>query len=196
MGDEIRAFNNLGWYRATGDAPNSLIGLNGYGPNINIARDPRFGRTSELPGEDPFLSGTYATEMVRGGQGLDAFESGDSNHLKMTLGLKHYDLYSVEVDRPSFIPNVTAQDLWETYLPQYSLGFRNKDISGQPAGGAMGTMCSCESLNFFFPLGLLFPSFSCFCLAVPSTSETDSCTAHALSHTFTNLGRRRPQRGP
>ena len=159
MGDEIRAFNNLRWYRATGDAPHSLIGLNGYGPNINIAvsvlprppprleshrglqclflsnspppltppppnpqtrqRDPRFGRTSELPGEDPFLSGTYAREMVRGGQGLDAYESGKSKHLKMTLGLKHYDLYSVEVDRPSFIPNVTAQDLWETYLAQY-----------------------------------------------------------------------------
>lgn len=40
MGDEIRAFNNLRWYRATGDSPHSLIGLNGYGPNLNIARDP------------------------------------------------------------------------------------------------------------------------------------------------------------
>ena len=42
----------------------------GYGPNLNIARDPRYGRTSELPGEDPFLTGTYAVNMVRGGQGM------------------------------------------------------------------------------------------------------------------------------
>jgi hypothetical protein len=122
MGIEIRAFNNLRWYRMTGDAPNSLIGLNGYGPNLNIARDPRYGRTSELPGEDPFLTGTYAVNMVRGGQGMDEFESGRSKYLKMTLGLKHYALYTVEEPRPSFIPNVTAHDLWETYLPQYRLG--------------------------------------------------------------------------
>jgi hypothetical protein len=56
MGEEIRAFNNLRWYRATGDAPNSLIGLNGYGPNMNIARDPRFGRTRQEC--QHFLSGS------------------------------------------------------------------------------------------------------------------------------------------
>ena len=60
----------------------------------------------------------------------------------MTLGLKHYALYTVEEPRPSFIPVVSAHDLWEDYLPQYSLGFSNKDQEGNPAGGAMGTMCS------------------------------------------------------
>jgi hypothetical protein len=142
MGEEMRAFNNLRWYRATGDAPHSLIGLNGYGPNLNIARDPRYGRISEVPGEDPFLTGTCrcrnsscvppaapaislppcsacilillrisgwffcidAVEMVRGGQGNDAYESGKSQFLKMTLGLKHYALYTVETPRASFIP--------------------------------------------------------------------------------------------
>ena len=180
MGNEIRAFNNLRWYRMTGDAPNSLIGLNGYGPNLNIARDrshsaqyvccfvasfvpplvcgvarlsdsctgaARYGRTSELPGEDPFLTGTYAVNMVRGGQGMDEFESGHSKHLKMTLGLKHYALYTVEEPRPSFIPNVTAHDLWETYLPQYRLGFSSKDLDGKPAGHAMATMCSYAGEN-------------------------------------------------
>ena len=170
MGEEMRAFNNLRWYRATGDASHSLIGLNGYGvnttacqrvfltrllflthavlqPNLNIARDPRYGRTSELPGEDPFLSGQYAVAMVRAAQGNDDYESGKSKFLKMTLGLKHYDLYSVEEPRPSFIPAVTAHDLWETYLAQYSLGFSNKDADGNPAGGAMATMCSYAGLN-------------------------------------------------
>ncbi len=54
-----------------------------------------------------------------GGQGTDAVESGESKFYKMTLGLKHYALYTVEEPRASFIPNVTAQDLWETFLPQY-----------------------------------------------------------------------------
>ena len=82
--------------------------------------------------------------MVRGGQGMDEFEAGRSKYMKMTLGLKHYALYTVEEPRPSFIPNVTAHDLWETYLPQYRLGLSSEDLDGRPAGGAMGTMCSSE----------------------------------------------------
>ena len=148
MGDEIRAFNNLNWYRATGDAPNSLIGLNGYGPNMNIMRDPRYGRGSEVPGEDPYLTGQYAVQMVRGAQGLDEYEQGKSPYLKATFGLKHYDLYSVEANRGAFIPNVTAHDLWETYLAQYAWGFSNVGPDGKSqGGGAMGTMCSYAGLN-------------------------------------------------
>ena len=56
--------------------------------------------------------------MVRAAQGMDDYESGKSKFLKMTLGLKHYALYTVEEPRPSFIPVVTARDLWENYLPQ------------------------------------------------------------------------------
>jgi len=51
LSDELRAFNNIGWHRGTKDAPASKIGLSAFGPNINIVRDPRFGRNSELPGE-------------------------------------------------------------------------------------------------------------------------------------------------
>ena len=64
LGSEMRALNNLGWHRAAGDESKAFIALTGFGPNINIARDPRFGRSSELPGEDPLLSGRYAIEMV------------------------------------------------------------------------------------------------------------------------------------
>ena len=78
---EQRAFNNLGITRLFG-AP---IGLTGFGPNINLARDPRFGRVSELPGEDPVLSGAYAAEMVRGMQGGTPFRA-RSNHLSIALG--------------------------------------------------------------------------------------------------------------
>lgn len=79
---EMRAFNNLNWYRSS--TPYSFIGLLGFGrlityflphcsdynmfylgPNINIVRDPRFGRNSELPSEDPFLSGSYLSQLIR-----------------------------------------------------------------------------------------------------------------------------------
>jgi xylan 1,4-beta-xylosidase len=51
LGTEMRALNNLGWHRDAGSAAKAFIALTGFGPNINIARDPRFGRSSELPGE-------------------------------------------------------------------------------------------------------------------------------------------------
>ena len=64
LGAELRAFNNLRWHRDAGGTTSEKIGLTGFGPNINIARDPRFGRSSELPGEDPVLSGIYASERL------------------------------------------------------------------------------------------------------------------------------------
>lgn len=56
-GTELRAFNNMGWNRDAGGTTTEKIGLTGYGPNINNPRDPRFGRTSELPSEDPYHAG-------------------------------------------------------------------------------------------------------------------------------------------
>lgn len=77
IASEFRAFNNLNWYRGY-QFPYAFTGLLGFGiyifilfinvynninlkkgPNINIVRDPRFGRNSELPSEDPFLAGSY-----------------------------------------------------------------------------------------------------------------------------------------
>ena len=51
LGDEQRALFNLGATR--GDSARTHLGLNGWGPNINTVRDPRYGRNSELPSEDP-----------------------------------------------------------------------------------------------------------------------------------------------
>jgi len=133
ISSEMRAFNNLNWHRATGDAPKSLIGLTGFGPNINIVRDPRFGRNSELPSEDPFHSGTYATNYVQGCQ------QHNNSYLKMVSGLKHFDAYSVEDNRAGRSFNISMFDLWDTFLPQYRLGFVE--------GGAHATMCSYASIN-------------------------------------------------
>eukprot|EP00005_Dracoamoeba_jomungandri_P000876 CAMPEP_0174251866 /NCGR_PEP_ID=MMETSP0439-20130205/1559_1 /TAXON_ID=0 /ORGANISM="Stereomyxa ramosa, Strain Chinc5" /LENGTH=746 /DNA_ID=CAMNT_0015332303 /DNA_START=231 /DNA_END=2471 /DNA_ORIENTATION=- len=135
ISDEMRALNNYGWHRGV-SIPYALIGLTGFGPNINIIRDPRFGRNSELPSEDPFLSGSYAVEYVRGCQ-----EGSDPNYLKMISGLKHYDAYSVETGRGNKLFNISMFDLWDTYLAQYSLGFR------ADKGNAMATMCSYAGVN-------------------------------------------------
>jgi hypothetical protein len=85
LGTEVRALNNIAWHRNAGGTYSEMIGLTGFGPNINNPRDPRFGRLSELPGEDPFHSGQYASAMVRGMQKEDA-----NGHPKMIAFLKHF----------------------------------------------------------------------------------------------------------
>jgi beta-glucosidase-like glycosyl hydrolase len=78
LSTEMRAFNNINGVRGTDDKKSAFIGLRGFGPDINMARDPRWGRNCEVPGEDPFLSGQYAVHFVRGMQ-----EGEDPRYLKM-----------------------------------------------------------------------------------------------------------------
>eukprot|EP00038_Savillea_parva_P031675 m.89355 g.89355 ORF g.89355 m.89355 type:complete len:785 (-) comp9801_c0_seq1:94-2448(-) len=128
---EQRAYFNLGGRRRS---EGNLIGLNGWGPNINVVRDPRYGRNSELPSEDPYLNGKYAVDVVKGFQ-----ESHDPKWpLKIHATLKHYTAYSVETNRFGITLNTTLHDLFESFLPQYRAGF----VEGK-AGGAM---CSYASL--------------------------------------------------
>merc|ERR1712166_1110046 len=130
LGTELRAFNNLGWNRAREE---NYIGLTGFGPNINIARDPRFGRVSEVPSEDPIHSGVYGAEMISGMQTQD-----EAGHPKMIAYLKHFTAYSREQDRMHSEANISTFDLFDTYLPQYELAFQ---------ANASGVMCSYDSIN-------------------------------------------------
>ena len=82
MGTEMRAFNNMRWHRGSAT---DYVTLTGFGPNINILRDPRFGRISELPGEDPYLNGHFAASMVSGMQQRD-----NRGRLQMLAYLKHF----------------------------------------------------------------------------------------------------------
>jgi beta-D-xylosidase 4 len=81
-----------------------LAGLTYWSPNVNIFRDPRWGRGQETPGEDPLLVSQYATTYVRGLQ--STVDSPDPNRLKVAACCKHYTAYDLDnwngVDRFHF----------------------------------------------------------------------------------------------
>lgn len=89
-------------------------GLTFWAPNINIFRDPRWGRGHETLGEDPFLTGLLGKRFVQGIQGHDP------KYLKAAACAKHFAVHSGPEDiRHSFNAEVSQQDLWETYLPAF-----------------------------------------------------------------------------
>ncbi len=104
-------------------------GLTFWAPNINIFRDPRWGRGMETYGEDPYLAGRLAVEFVRGMQG------NDPRYLKTISTPKHFAVHSgPEPERHTFNAVVDERDLRDTYLPQ----FRAAVIEG----GAQSVMCA------------------------------------------------------
>jgi len=89
-------------------------GLTFWSPNVNIFRDPRWGRGQETWGEDPFFTGEMAAEYVRGMQG------DHPKYLKTAACAKHYAVHSgPEKDRHTFNAVVTNRDLYDTYLPAF-----------------------------------------------------------------------------
>jgi beta-glucosidase len=89
-------------------------GLTIWSPNINIFRDPRWGRGQETYGEDPFLTATLGTQFVEGLQGNDPF------YLKTVATPKHFAAHSgPELGRDSFNAAVSPHDLADTYLPAF-----------------------------------------------------------------------------
>jgi beta-glucosidase len=89
-------------------------GLTYWSPNINIFRDPRWGRGQETYGEDPHLTARLGVEFVRGLQG------DDPQYLKLVATPKHYAVHSgPEHDRHHFDARVSERDLQQTYLPAF-----------------------------------------------------------------------------
>ena len=104
-------------------------GLTIWSPNINIFRDPRWGRGQETYGEDPFLTGHVAVQFIRGLQG------NDPKYLKTISTVKHFAVHSgPEPERHTFDAVVSERDLRETYLPHFEMGIRD--------GGAYSLMCA------------------------------------------------------
>ena len=100
-------------YSAHGDR-DIYKGLTFWSPNINIFRDPRWGRGQETYGEDPYLTGELGTSFVEGVQG------DDEEHLKAAACAKHFAAHSgPEAIRHSFNVVASKKDLAETYLPAF-----------------------------------------------------------------------------
>ena len=129
---EVRAVYALGRGKPN---PNRIGGsLDTWSPNINIFRDPRWGRGQETYGEDPFLTGTLAKAFVRGMQGPDAALP------QVIASPKHFAVHSgPESTRHSVDVWVSAQDLEDTYLP----AFRAAIVDAQ----AGSIMCAYNRVN-------------------------------------------------
>ena len=114
--------------------PERFYGLTFWAPNINIFRDPRWGRGQETYGEDPFLTGRMATAFVKGMQG------DDPKYLKVVSTPKHYAVHSgPEPLRHRFDVDVSPFDLADTYLP----AFRATVVEG----GAQSVMCAYNAID-------------------------------------------------
>lgn len=120
---EGRAINYLAVMEGkTGDR---YKGLTYWTPNINIFRDPRWGRGQETYGEDPYLTAKLGAAFVRGLQG------NDPKYLLAAACAKHYAVHSgPEASRHTDNFNPTPYDLWDTYLP----AFRELVVNAQVAG--------------------------------------------------------------
>ncbi|MFS7912896.1 putative glycosidase [Helianthus anomalus] len=110
-------------------------GMTFWAPNINVFRDPRWGRGQETPGEDPLVSGKYAISYVRGVQG-DTFQGGGlkDGHLQASACCKHFTAYDLDhwkgVNRFGYDAKVTKQDLADTYQPPFQSCIQHAQASG------------------------------------------------------------------
>ncbi len=113
ISDEGRAKHH---FYASEDVYAMYGGLTFWSPNINIFRDPRWGRGQETYGEDPFLTGRMAVNFVNGIQG------DDDKYLKAVATVKHFAVHSgPEPSRHRDDYHATDADLWETYLPAFKM---------------------------------------------------------------------------
>lgn len=109
-------------------------GLTFWSPNINIFRDPRWGRGQETYGEDPFLTGRLAVQFIKGLQG------DDPKYFKTIATVKHFAVHSgPEPERHSFDAVTDERDFRETYLPQFEMGIKE--------GKAYSLMCAYNRYN-------------------------------------------------
>jgi beta-glucosidase-like glycosyl hydrolase len=120
--------------RAAPDTPPIGSGLDFWAPNINLLRDPRWGRAQETYGEDPYLSGRLAVAFVTGMQGDDPF------YFQAISTPKHFAVHSgPEPERHRMNIVLTDQDLYTTYLPQFEAAVRE--------GHAFSIMSAYSALN-------------------------------------------------
>lgn len=129
---EGRAIQNIAIEQ--GRTKERYMGLTYWTPNINIFRDPRWGRGQETYGEDPFLTAMLGRAFVRGLQG------DDPKYLKAAACAKHYAVHSgPEPSRHVDNFNPSTYDLWDTYLPAFKELITNANVEG--------VMCAYNAVN-------------------------------------------------
>jgi beta-glucosidase len=130
ISDEARAKNNDDVRRGK---RNIYQGLTFWTPNMNLFRDPRWGRGMETYGEDPYLTGRMAVSFIKGMQG------DDPTYFKTIATAKHFAVHSgPEPSRHTFDAVVSEQDLRATYLPHFEAAIKE--------GGAYSVMCAYNSV--------------------------------------------------
>jgi beta-glucosidase len=135
MGDVISTEARAKYNQAQREGNHRIFyGLTFWSPNINIFRDPRWGRGQETYGEDPYLTGRLGIAFIGGVQGADL------NHLRAVATSKHYAVHSgPEQLRHGFNVDPSPRDLEETYLP----AFRATVTEGQ----VQSVMCAYSSID-------------------------------------------------
>ncbi|MCB0533360.1 MAG: glycoside hydrolase family 3 C-terminal domain-containing protein [Saprospiraceae bacterium] len=122
IANEARAKYNLSAARGYRER---YQGLTFWTPNINIFRDPRWGRGQETYGEDPYLTSRIGLALVKGLQG------DNPNYVKAAALAKHYAVHSgPEALRHEFDARVSMKDLWETYLPAFEALVKEGRVEG------------------------------------------------------------------
>jgi len=132
IGTEGRAYHNM---------KIGKTGLIYWTPDVNLVRDPRWGRAQEVPGEDPFLTGEYAAAFVTGMQGNDAYQLAGAT-------CKHFSAYDVEAGRHSFDANVSRRDLVEFHWPAFQKCAEARVASVMCSYNAVNGVPSCANGEF------------------------------------------------
>jgi beta-glucosidase len=123
VSDEARAKYNEATQK--GLENKRFLSLSVWTPNVNIFRDPRWGRGQETYGEDPYLTSRMGVSVVKGLQG-----PADSRYKKLLACAKHFAVHSgPEWSRHSLnVNNLDPRDLWETYLPAFKALVQKSDV--------------------------------------------------------------------
>jgi len=134
VSDETRAKYNEATKKGLDNT--RFLSLSVWTPNVNIFRDPRWGRGQETYGEDPYLTSRMGVSVVKGLQGPE-----DSKYKKLLACAKHFAVHSgPEWSRHTLnINNLDPRDLWETYLPAFKSLVQKADVRQ--------VMCAYQSLN-------------------------------------------------
>jgi beta-glucosidase-like glycosyl hydrolase len=101
-----------------------------WAPTVNLDRDPRWGRTDEAFGEDPYFTGQMAGAFVNGYQGQNPDGSPQGKYLKVASTAKHYALNNVEQDRTGISSNVSDDDLYDYYTAQFKSLIEKSNVAG------------------------------------------------------------------